>query len=190
MKPAAVKFLTDLARVPAMTHQQVAWYFGSESKATKWLRRLERGGYISKKIEFVRDRKTEAPISVLHPGSPLPNASTIAYRAATLWSTAISPRIIIRATLKLALLYGGQPPTIIAGHVSHQVALSEILLRKFRSDPDFNWKLVSSGPGFGAQPDAISADGNVQIELLGRYNGSTIAAKLSLAAQTPTLELW
>lgn len=190
MKSAAAKFLADLARVPAMTREQAAWYFGSESKAAKWLRRLEQGGYISKKIEFVRDRKTEAPISVLHPGSPLPNAQTIAYRAATLWSSSISPRVIFRATLKLALMHGTEPPTIIAGHVSHDVALSELLLGKSRSNPDFNWELVTSAPGFGAQPDAISADGTVQIELLGRYNGSTIAAKLSLAAKTSTLELW
>lgn len=151
------------------------------------LRAQLKAGLISVSTELLRNRDTSGPIVVIERGAGLPSPHPIAYEAARRWSNNIRPELIIRGTLKLAALHGGVPHAAIAGHASHEIALTEVFLTKRSQDPSFGWTLVQSAPGNGALPDAISAE--AAIELIGRYNGTTIAAKLGISA-THRLELW
>jgi hypothetical protein len=189
MKSTRNNIASVISRVPALTQEHVADLLESKAKASALIRRLTRQKLISVTTESVQGRKIYGPLETVYPGKPLPDAGAIAYRAARLWTSEWSPRIIIRGTVRLALLSGNEPVAAITGHVSHVLALTDVLLRKLRENPDFEWKLVTSRPGLGAQPDAISVDGTLQIEIIGRYNCKTTASKLALAANA-TLELW
>jgi hypothetical protein len=98
------------------------------------------------------------------------------------------PSVIVRATARLIALHGGEVSAIANGHLSHEVALTEVFLATKRPlDPDFEWSLIQARPGTGVLPDAICASG--AIEIVGRYSGASVAAKLVLAGSM-NLELW
>jgi hypothetical protein len=180
------KFFEDLVRVSAMTGEQAGQWLGENF--LRRLRRFETRGYVMLSMELVHDRDTSAPIDVVRPGDPLPDSGEIAYRADKRWKKVWTPKLIIRATAKLATIYGGEPRTTVTGHLSHDLALVDVLLKKRQADQTFEWSLVSSKPG-GPLPDAISASGSIQLELVGRYNATSISAKMGLAAHG-TIEFW
>jgi hypothetical protein len=64
-----------------------------------------------------------------------------------------------------------------------------VLLSKRQKDPQFAWSLVAAKPGSGPLPDAISVSGALLIELVGRYNGQSVSAKMGMATDK-ALELW
>jgi hypothetical protein len=96
--------------------------------------------------------------------------------------------LTIRGTAKLTALCGGELRHVVLANLSHEVALADIFLfSKRRDDPNFEWTLIQARPGLGAMPDALTAD--AAIELIGRYSGSMVSAKIAIAANCK-LELW
>ena len=114
-------------------------------------------------------------------------AGQLAYQASQRWSNAPVPTVVIRATTTLAALQGGTVRAIAAGHLSHEIAVTEVFLSKRLQDPTFEWSLVHSRPGTGVLPDAIT--GTLACEVIGRYGNTSVASKLTIAASM-SLELW
>ena len=169
--------------------QALRRYFGGNVKAMRrFLNRLQAKGLITLSTELVRDRQeTESPIAVIQLGSVFPPAEQVAYKAAQLWLDSTTPKLIIRGTVSLATLYGSEIRTVASANLSHEVALVGIILNKLETNPDCEFRLLQSKPGGGAFPDAIFA--SAQIELVGRYSGAMVAAKMVLAARA-NLEFW
>ena len=189
MKTSSKLLLMLARRLTAITGPQaLKFLFDNDGEAMRRaLRAHQAEGFITISTELVRARVTSDPIAVIERGGELPSPHRIAYESAQRWSREILPTLILRGTLKLAALYGGEVHLVVAGHVSHEVALTDVFFSKRSQNPAFEWTLVHAAPGAGALPDAIAAD--VAIELVGRYNGKTIAAKLGISA-THRLELW
>lgn len=189
MKPHN-KLLEDLARfLLGITGPQAlrAYFNGNRAALRRFLRTCKAAGLIDTKIELVRQRQqSETPIVSLRKSEPIPDAEKIAYAANQLWLNEVIPVLVIRGSAKLHTIYGGIHTTL-TGNVSHDLALTDVFLAKRLDDAEFTWQLVQSKPGNGSLPDAISAD--ACIELIGRYAGSTVAAKLEMSAQT-NLEIW
>lgn len=184
------KYLTDLARfVPVLTGPQIlhAYFDNSFERMRRTLRAHEAEGFITLSTELVRPRVLAGPLATIIRGHPLPSPHQLAYSAEKLWSASLVPTLIIRGTAKLSALYGGEYREVITANLSHEVALTSVLFAKRGANPDFEWTLVLARPGEGALPDAIAAD--AAIEVLGRYSGATVSAKLAIAAGC-TLEIW
>lgn len=169
--------------------QALREYFDNNlAKMRRALRAHEAAGLITLSTELVRPRIVDGPLAILKPGDPLPSSHHIAYLAERRWSELLFPTLTIRGTIKLTSLYGGEHRAIAAGHLSHEIALADVLFSKRRhSNPDFEWTLVHAGPGLGTMPDAVIAD--TAIEVIGRYSGAMVSAKLDISA-TCNLELW
>ncbi len=184
----APKFLHDLARfIQVMSVDQVAraHFNGDRAIAQRALENAKAKGLIAVTTELIRPRETSEPIAVVRPGEPPPSPEHVAYVARTRWSESETPTIVARATTKLCAFLGGERHGI--SYVSHQIALAEVFLQKRAIDPQFEWSLVRQTSLAGALPDAIAA--GVMIELVGRYSGATVAAKIEMAGSA-TLELW
>lgn len=122
----------------------------------------------------------------MRPGDDQPRPGAIAYRAESLWGD-LQPVVVLSATAKLRALYGGEAHSLFSGHLSHEIGLTGIFLSQRQSNPDFEWTLINSKPGSGSLPDAVAGD--IAFELVGRYNGQTVGAKLSHSASY-ILEIW
>lgn len=184
------RLLEDLTRLPAITAGQVERHYGLKlPDLRRKLRSAIRAGYVHYSVELVRGRDVTRPIGKVAKGGATPSAQAIASEAATRWSTFFEPTVVLRGTSKLCLLYGGVPGSFVTATLSHEIGVSEILLNKRQHDPTFDWTLVQSRPGHGVLPDAISTSGELQIELVGRYNRKMVACKLALSAHA-TLEVW
>jgi hypothetical protein len=182
--------LEDLVfRFHVLTQAQMLKYFGGNKKAMlRFLRAQTSAGSIAVSTELVRMRQgAEKPIICLKSGELPPSAEQITYLARQRWSGTLTPTIVIRGTAKLAALYGGEARTVVTAHLSHDVALADVLLSKRELTPEIQWLLVHSRPGGGPLPDAIAASGF--IEVIGRYNGAMVAAKMELAAEK-NIEFW
>jgi hypothetical protein len=186
MKPN--QYLEDLAQyLPALKGSQALAYFGGSMAAMRRaLRRDEARGLITITTELTRKHQTLKPIIVIKPGDPLPSVQQIARLSHERWFEDLNPTLVIRGTAKLCAIYGGEIRTVVTANLSHDLALADVFLSK-RSDPDFEWRLVQSRPGTGALPDAVTANGI--IEVLGQYNHASIAAKLSMSGRI-NLEIW
>ena len=188
MKPE-LKLASDLARqIKVITEAQALkeYPWPNIDAFRRFLRGYERDGLLMKTSANARERDVEVCLATVRPGDDMPSHHTIAYRAAMLWGD-LQPVVVLTATAKLRALYGGESHTLISAHLSHEIALTDIFFAKRQANPDFEWTLTNSKPGNGSLPDAIA--GETAFELVGRYNGSTVGAKLSIAA-THTLELW
>lgn len=185
------KYLIDLARfVPVLTGPQMvrAYFQNSTEQMRRTLRAHEAAGLITVSRELVLPRVTDGPLATINGGQQRPCPHELAYRAEKLWRGSALPTLVIRGTAKLSALYGGEFREVIASNLSHEAALTAIFLfSKRASNPDYEWTLVVAKPGTGMLPDAIAAD--AAIEVLGRYNGATVTAKLGIAAGCK-LELW
>jgi hypothetical protein len=186
------KFLKDLAQfVPGLTGAQaLKSYFNGDAETMKaFLRAQQAEGMIRLTTELVRERRhSNDPIISLRCGEAGPSAYKVAYAASQRWTEVINPVLIIRGTAKLQTIYGGEPNTIVTANLSHEIALTDVFLSKRQQQgPEFVWHLIHSRPGMGALPDAISA--GAWIEVIGRYSGSMVAAKLEIAARA-NLEIW
>jgi hypothetical protein len=181
-------FLADLARLPLLTGAQALreHFDNNLPKMHRVLRAREAEGFITFSIQLVRPRIVDGPLAILKPGDKLPSSHHLAYLAGRRWSEFLTPTLTIKGTAKLYAMYGGEHRAIVAGHLSHEVALVDVLLSK-RHSPDFEWTLIHARPGLGAMPDAVVAD--TAIELIGRYSGAMVSAKLGISA-TCNLELW
>lgn len=190
MKPTQ-KFLVDLARnLPVLTGTQaLREYFGNNlAKMRRVLRAHEAAGLITLSTELVRPRIVDKPLAILKPGDHQPSSHHIAYLAEKRWSEFLTPTLTIRGTLRLTSIYGGEHRVIVAGHLSHEIALADVFIyKRHHNSPDFEWTLVHAGPGSGPMPDAVVAD--TAIEVIGRYSGAMVSAKLAISA-TCNLELW
>jgi hypothetical protein len=165
-------------------------YFAGNVEALRnALRAAQAKGFIEVSTELVRPwQHSGTALAIFQAGDPALSAGQIAYQASQRWSGEMVPSIIIRATAQLTALHGGKVRAIASGHLSHEIALAEVFLAaKRQSDPDFEWSLVHARPGTGALPDAVCATG--AIEIVGRYSGASVAAKLVLAGSM-NLELW
>ncbi len=184
-------YLNDLARfLPLLTGEQICHrYFGGNfGKMLRSLRKDAATGHITLSTELVRHRiESDLAIVSIKSGRAIPNANQIAYVASKRWSEVVSAQLVVRGTATLAAIYGGEVHPVATATISHECALAEVFLTKRQANPDFEWSLVHARPGMGALPDAITATG--MIEVVGRYNGNSVAAKLELAA-TANLELW
>lgn len=189
MKASSLLLHILARRLTAVTGAQaLGFLFKNDAQAMRRALRIHKAaGLITISTELTRTRGLSGPIAVVERGGALPSPHRIAYEAAERWGSEILPTFIIRGTLKLAALYGGEVHTVVAGHASHEVALADVFFSKRAQNPEFEWTLIHAAPGGGALPDAISAD--AAIELVGRYNGATIATKLAISA-TRRLELW
>ena len=127
-----------------------------------------------------------APIATITVGAPLPSAERIAYEAHKRWHDSFYPTLVVRGTVKLHTFYGGEPRNIVAAHLSHQLALTDVFLQKRAINPHFEWEILSCKPG-EVRADAVSM--GVMIELVGQYSGSVVAAKLEISVRS-NLELW
>jgi hypothetical protein len=185
------QYLHDLANpLRVLTQAQLLdhYFHNARDKMLRVLRSHRAAGLITISTELVRGRREVLrPITIIKAGELPPSAEHIAYAGRQRWSEAIAPTVIIRGTAKLAAYYGGEVQSVASASLSHEVALTDLFLRKRLADPDFHWTLVQAKPGAGPLPDAISAAGG--LELIGRYNGSTVSAKLAIAASI-NLELW
>lgn len=182
-------FLKDLAAVSAMTGAQLLReYFGGDRAALRnALRQARASGFAEVSVELVRPRTTTAPIAVVGPGDPKPNPGQIAYAASRLWSDDFTPSLVVRGTAQLATLCGATPRSIVTGHLSHEIALTDVFLEKRRTDPAFSWTLISPTAARGGRADAVSCA--AMIELVGRYSRASVAGKLALSAGA-TIEFW
>lgn len=188
MKPD-LKLASDLARqFKAITEAQAfkSYPWASIHAFRRCLRDYERDGLWAKTTAIARERNVETCLAIVRPGDDMPRPNAIAYRAQSLWGD-LQPVVVLTATAKLRALYGGECHSLISANLSHEIALTDLFLSKRQSNPEFAWTLINSKPGNGSLPDAVAGD--VAFELVGRYNGQTIGAKLSLSA-TYTLELW
>ena len=190
MKPLHA-FLIDLARnLPVATGAQILrhYFAGNVEALLRALRAAEAKGFIEISTELVRPwSHTGEPIVRLNAGEPFPPASQIAYQASQRWSGTPVPTVIIRGTATLATLHGGTVRAIATGHLSHEIAIAEVFLTKRLHDPAFGWSLVHARPGAGVLADAVA--GSLACEVVGRYSGASVAAKLTLAGRI-NLELW
>lgn len=191
MKSAEEKFKQHLAQCyTAITEEQASWHYfeGNVQRVKQILQRWRDRGLIDFSVELVRPRQNSAtPIQILRVGQVAPSPHKIAYVASTRWVDCLVPTLVIRGTATLRTLYGGVAKDAITAHLSHEVALTDVFLRKYQENTDFTWELVRSRPGLGPQADAVSANGSV--EIIGRYGASSVRAKLELIAQT-NLEIW
>ncbi len=184
------KYLVDLARfVPVLTGPQIVqeYFSGSNEAMRRAMRSHLASGLIICSTEIIRPRSVVGPLLTVAPGQRHPSSHAIAYLAGKLWSNSLQTVLVVRATDKLMALYGGQRRALVSTHLSHEVALAGVFLFRRAHSPSFEWDLIRSGGDRGALPDAVSAD--AVIELIGRYNGTTVASKLGLAAECK-LELW
>jgi hypothetical protein len=181
--------LTNPVRVLTLRQALDHYFQGSQEKMRRVLRAHEAAGLITLSTELVRGRHTvSGPIAIIKAGELPPSAEQIAYTGRQRWSENIAPTVIIRGTAKLAMVLGGKVHTVVAANLSHEVALTDLFLHKRKTvGPEFHWSLVNAKPGAGSVADAVTASGC--IELIGRYNGATVSAKLTLAGST-NLELW
>lgn len=184
-------YLGDIARfVPLMTAEQIcrAYFNCNWVKTLRQLRKDADSGLVSLSTEFTRGRVLSgSALASVQCGEPNPHPGHVAYLASQLWSETMTPQLIVRGTMKLNTIFGGEPQTIATASISHECALAEVFLSKRMQDPTFEWTLVQARPGGGVLPDAVTATG--MIEVVGRYNGDSVAGKLSLSA-TANLELW
>ena len=184
-------YLSDLARfLPLMTGEQMCrWYYaGDHKEMLRDLRKDAAREMISFSTELIRERtESDGAIVSIKSGQANRNPHQIAYLAAQRWSDRVTPKLIIRGTVKLASIFGGEVHTVAKATVSHECALADVFFSKRMTNPEFEWDLVRVRPGNGALPDAVTTTG--MIEVIGRYNGNAVAGKLSLAA-TANLELW
>jgi hypothetical protein len=184
------QFLVDLAHfLPVATGAQLLrHYFGGNVEALhRALRAAKAKGFIEISTELVRPwSHGGAPIVRLKAGEPVLSAGQIAYQASQRWSPAPLPTLVIRGTASLATLHGGNVRSIVTGHLSHQIAVSEVFMNQRLQEPAFEWTLVRARPGAVA-PDAIA--GSLAYEILGRYSGATVQAKLTIGGSL-NLELW
>lgn len=188
MKPDAQLF-RDLSRqFRVITQEQLmnAYSFKSLREVRRFIRESSAADLVGTSLAMLRPRELRLLASI-KVGETGPSAGAIAYRASTLWAESLQPVLIIYGTAKLAALHGGELHSVATANLSHEVALTELFLSKRLSNPDFEWKLISSQPGLGAMPDAIAGD--TAIEIVGRYNNATVSAKIALSASYP-LELW
>jgi hypothetical protein len=184
-------FLFDLGNFlrVASREQLLRHYFrGNDEALRRALRTAQAKGFIQISTELVRPwSHPGTPIVRLQAGEPCLPAGQIAYEATQRWSAPVIPMLVIRGTATLATLHGGMVRTIASGHLSHEMAITDVFLTKRLNDPTFQWSLVQARPGTGVLPDAIA--GGLACEVVGRYSRASVAAKLSLAG-TMDLELW
>ena len=183
-------YLEDLAAfLPAMTGPQILrnYFDGKLHDMRRALRRHEAQGLITISTELLRARQNAGtPIIAIKHGEPLPTVRELAAAARGRWLDVNKPILVVRATTMLSILANGKPHTAARLSVSHDIALADVFFSK-RNNPQFTWQLTHACPGHGALPDAVSAEG--AIEVLGQYNGAALAAKLTIAGRM-NLELW
>jgi hypothetical protein len=184
-------FLIDLARfLPVATFEQLLrhYYHGNAEALHRDLRAAKAKGFIEVSTELVRPwEHFGTPIARFQVGERVLPAGHLAYQASRRWNSAPVPTLVIQATTTLAALQGGSVRAIATGHVSHELAVTELFLNKRLHDSSFEWSLVHSRPGTGVLPDAVV--GSLAFEVIGRYGNASVAAKLTLAA-VMNLEIW
>jgi hypothetical protein len=180
---------SDLSRFfKAATPQQLVKYFdGNEAALKRAIKMAQTQGLIECRFELIRAREVSEPIATVSCGELLPRAEEIAYTARQRWGSSFSPTLIISGTTKLAALSGGTTSVLVKSQISHEVALTDVFLKKRESNPSFSWSLVTLGGAGGARVDAIA--GNLMVELVGQYSGGKVAAKMELAGNA-TIEFW
>jgi len=185
-------FLIDLARfLPVATGAQLLrhYFAGNVAAFRAALRAAQAKGYIELSTQLGRPwSHTGKPLASFQAGERVLSAEQIAYQASQRWSDSPVPMLIVRGTASLAMLCGGTPRTIASGHLSHELAIAEVFLTKRLHEPTFEWSLVHARPGAGVLPDAIA--GTLACEILGRYSGASVQAKLTLEGRFNLLELW
>jgi hypothetical protein len=191
MKPPHA-FLRDIARfLTVASFEQICkhYFAGDAERLRSVLRSAKAQGLVEVSTELLRPWQHDGtPLARIQLGGNSIAAGRIAYQARNRWSPTIVPTVVVRATAKLATLCGGEVHTIARGHLSHSIALSEVyFLKKANEHPDMEWSLVSVKPGTGSLPDAIA--GSLAIEIIGRYSGASVAAKLAIASSM-SLEVW
>lgn len=186
------KVWSDLSRfLSVATEGQLltAYFGGNRAALERAVRRAKARGLIEVRVEMVRLRDTQAPIAVLRPGEAPPRSEQVAYLASQRWHDSLVPTVVIQASAKLAALAGGTSSLVASGHVSHEVAVTEIFLKKREADSAFSWSLISQCGPRGGRVDAVAGSGGLLVELVGRYSGGKVALKMELAG-TGILEFW
>lgn len=185
------KVWSDLSRfLSVATEDQLLAYFGGDRAAlTRAVQRAKAQGLVRVSVEMVRLRDTQEPIAVMRAGETQPRSEQVAYLASQRWHDSMVPTVVIQATAKLAALAGGKPALVASGHLSHELAVTDVFLRKREADPTFVWSLISQGGARGGRVDAVSGSGGLLLELVGRYSGGKVAMKMELAGSA-TLEFW
>jgi hypothetical protein len=177
-------FFKDLSDFGLMSRPQALRYFDGNAAGLSRVLRAH-SSFVSVSTELIRHRRNDRePIAVLKPGDVLPTPGHIAHLARARWAPA-APEVIIRGSATLSALYGGHSHPIASLHVSHHIAIVEVLQGKL-SDPHFQWTFSKVSPGCPV-PDAISTSGF--IEIIGNYGTGRISAKLALAASA-SIQLW
>lgn len=169
--------------VPQVT---LAYFGGDCGRAQRAISNASARGLTKVTTELVRPRRTVTPIAVIRPGEVAPSAEWVAYAGNQRWSDSFAPMRVVHATVELVSFVGGEKHVIPSGHLSHEVALTDVFLLKRSVTPNIAWRSVEASVR-GVRPDAVS--GEVMIELVGQYSGASLSAKMELSG-IAILELW
>jgi hypothetical protein len=185
------KTVKTLATLPNLWSEQVlrTCCDGDPKTLNTVLRRLKSSGLATTSIVMMRHRiDAKKPIARISSEEHLFTSERIAYQGRLRWENELKPTLIIQATLKLHAHFGGNPQRVAPVNISDDIALAGILIQKSEANPGFHWELVRSKPGGGAQPDASTSDGF--LELVGQYTGAMIQAKKGSGAAAYSIEFW